>query len=87
LGKRASVTRTVEAKMAAVSEDQIRIEPDNGTVEKRVVVREVKDRTAPYALAITVLFVLTCVIVFFGERLGLRSAQTTTPAATDHLAQ
>ena len=73
--------------MAAVSKDQILIEPEHGTVEKRVVVREVKDRTAPYALALTVLFVLTCVIVFFGERLGLRSAQATPPVATDHLVQ
>jgi hypothetical protein len=65
--------------MAAVSEDQILIEPESRAVQKRVVVREVKDRTAPYALAITVLFILTCVVVFFGERLGLRSGETTTP--------
>jgi hypothetical protein len=68
--------------MAAVSEDQILIEPGNGTVEKRVVVREAKDWTTPYALALTVLFVVTCVIVFFGERLGLRSGEATTPVAT-----
>ena len=68
--------------MAAVTEDQILIEPNNGTVEKRVVVRPVKDRTAPFALALTLLFVVTCVFVFFGERMGLHTAGTTPPAVT-----
>ena len=68
--------------MAAVSEDQILIEPENRRVGKRVVVRPVKDRTAPFALALVILFMITCVFVFFGERMGLRTAQVTPPAAT-----
>lgn len=72
--------------MAAVSEDQILIEPENGRVEKRVVVRPVKDRTAPFALALTLLFVLTCVFVFFGERMGLHT-RGPMPAATTTVVQ
>jgi hypothetical protein len=58
--------------MARIEGEEINVGPDELVVGKKVVAAR-HDRTSPLALIIVVAFVVTCVYVFWGERLGLRS--------------
>jgi hypothetical protein len=57
--------------MATVGEENVHVEPGEVLVEKRVV-PATRDRTSPLGLIIVIAFIITCVYVFWGERLGLR---------------
>lgn len=56
--------------MATVGEDNVHVEPGEVLVERRVA--PARDRTGPLGLIIVIAFIITCVYVFWGERLGLR---------------
>ena len=76
--------------MAEVIERDIAAGPDGEIVERKVVNRR---KFSPLAALILLAFVATCAVVFFGDRLGLRTPppatiQVTTPppAATETIA-
>ena len=67
--------------MAEVIERDVAVGPEGEIVERRQIHRR---RFSPLALLILLAFVGTCVVVFFGDRLGLRTPppatiQVTTP--------
>ncbi len=67
--------------MAEVIERDIVAGPDGEIVERKVVNRR---KFSPLAALILLAFVATCAVVFFGDRLGLRTPppatiQVTTP--------
>ena len=72
--------------MAEVIERDIARGPNEEIVERRVVNRR---KFSPLAALILLAFVATCVVVFFGDRLGLRTPPpatiqvTTPPPATE----
>jgi hypothetical protein len=57
--------------MAQVGEDRVEVEPGEVVVERKVIPATSR-RFSPLALLILVAFVLTCIVVFGGYRLGLR---------------
>lgn len=65
--------------MAQVGPDDVQVEPGEALVERKVV-PATRDRSAPFALILLIAFIVTCVWVFFGDRLGLR--QPTPPQTT-----
>ena len=64
--------------MAQVGNEDIRVEPGEVLVERKIVPAP-RDRTAPYGLILVLAFIVTCAVVFFGDRLGIRE---TTPQTT-----
>ena len=76
--------------MAEVIEREVAVGPEGEIVERRHINRR---RFSPLASLILLAFVGTCAVVFFGDRLGLRTPppatiQVTTPppAATETIA-
>jgi hypothetical protein len=70
--------------MAQKSEEEIIMEPLRGTIEKRSVPARPaapSHSSSLLALAILILFMLTCAAVFFGDRLGLHVAKPATAPA------
>ena len=65
--------------MAKVGDEEINVEPGEVLVERRVVPAQ-RDRTAPLALIIVIAFIVTCIYVFWGEKLGLRGPAPQTAA-------
>jgi hypothetical protein len=70
--------------MAEVIERDVAVGPEGEIVERRHINRR---RFSPLALLILLAFVGTCAVVFFGDRLGLRTpppatVQVTTPTPT-----
>jgi hypothetical protein len=57
--------------MAEVDSDEMRAEPGEVLVERKIVPAQ-RDRTAPYGWILLLAFIATCVVVFFGEKLGIR---------------
>lgn len=57
--------------MARVGDDQVEVEPGEAVVERKVI--PVRSRSSSViALAILAAFLVTCVVVFAGSKLGLR---------------
>ena len=65
--------------MAKVGDEEIHVEPGEVLVERRVVPAR-RDRTGPLGLILAIAFIITCVYVFWGERLGLRAPAPQTTA-------
>ena len=65
--------------MAKVGEDEVHVEPGEVLVERRVVPAR-RDRTGTLGLVIVIAFIITCVYVFWGEKLGLRGPAPQTTA-------
>ena len=70
--------------MAEVIEKEVAVGSDGTIVERRLVNRR---KFSPLAALILLAFVGTCAVVFFGDRLGLRTPppatiQVTTPTPT-----
>lgn len=72
--------------MAEIAENEVEIGPGEVLVERKIVPAH-RQRTSPLAVIILLALVATCVVVFFGDKLGLRErnpqpvpAQTTPPA-------
>jgi hypothetical protein len=65
--------------MAKVGDEEVQVEPGEVLVERRVVPAG-RDRTGPLALIIVIAFIITCIYVFWGERLGLREPAPQTAA-------
>jgi hypothetical protein len=73
---------TQESEMAEVVERDVAVGSDGALVERRLVH---KRKFSPLAALIVLAFIATCAVVFFGDRLGLRTPppatiQVTTPA-------
>ena len=73
--------------MAQIGEDRIEVEPGEVVVERKVI--PARRRMSPFAVFVVVAFVLTCMVVFGGYRLGLReptpfekAAENITPVPT-----
>ena len=58
--------------MAEVGNDELHVEPGEVLVERKIVPAQ-RDRTAPYGWILLFAFIATCVLVFFGEKLGIRT--------------
>jgi hypothetical protein len=58
--------------MAQVGADQVKLEPSEIVVERRIVPG--RRRMSLFAAIVAIAFVLTCLVVFAGYRLGLREA-------------
>ena len=58
--------------MAEVGNDGLHVEPGEVLVERKIVPAQ-RDRTAPYGWIVLFAFIATCVLVFFGEKLGIRT--------------
>jgi hypothetical protein len=70
--------------MAQLGEDQVEVEPGEVVVERKVL--PARRQMSVLAVLVLIAFVLTCVVVFGGYRLGLReptpfekSAENITP--------
>jgi hypothetical protein len=71
--------------VADISGDQVGIEPGEVLVERKIVPAQ-RDRTAPYGWIVLFVFIATCVVVFFGEKFGIRAPapETTAQSAVGH---
>jgi hypothetical protein len=65
--------------MATVGVDNVQVEPGEVLVERKVLPAQ-RNRTGPLALVIVIAFIVTCIYVFWGERLGLRGPAPQTTA-------
>jgi hypothetical protein len=66
--------------VAEIGSDETRVEPGEVLVERKVVPAK-RDGTEIYGWIILLAFIATCILVFFGDRLGI------TPTAPQSTAQ
>ena len=72
--------------MAQIGEDGLEVEPGEVVIERKVI--PARRRMSPFAVLVVVAFILTCMVVFGGYRLGLReptpfkAAENITPVPT-----
>jgi len=71
---------TQESEMAEVIERDVAVGSDGAIVERKVVPH--RKAISPFGVFLVVAFVATCVVVFFGDRLGLGTPRMGTPQAT-----
>ena len=57
--------------MAQVGNQDVQVEPGEVLVERKIIPVP-RDRSAPLGLIVLLAFIVTCVVVFFGDRLGIR---------------
>ena len=57
--------------MAQVGSENVQVEPGEVLVEHKIIPAR-RDRSAPLGLIVLLAFIVTCVVVFFGDRLGIR---------------
>jgi hypothetical protein len=65
--------------VAQIGQDDVQVEPGEVLIERKIVPAP-RDRSAPFGLILLLAFIVTCVVVFFGERLGIRAAPSQTTA-------
>ena len=57
--------------MAQVGNENVQVEPGEVLVERKIISAR-RDRSAPLGLIVLLAFIVTCVVVSFGDRLGIR---------------
>jgi hypothetical protein len=58
--------------VAQVGNENVQVEPGEVLVERKIIPAR-RDRSAPLGLIVLLAFIVTCVVVFFGDRLGIRA--------------
>jgi hypothetical protein len=58
--------------VAQVGNEDVHIEAREVLVERKIV-PAARDRSAPLGLIVLLAFIVTCVVVFLGDRLGIRA--------------
>ncbi|MGZ5852164.1 MAG: hypothetical protein ACXWJH_06290 [Hyphomicrobium sp.] len=57
--------------MAQVGNEDVHVEPGEVLVERKIIPAR-RDRSAPLGLIVLLASIVICVVVFFGDRLGIR---------------
>ena len=72
--------------MAQIGQSELQVGPGEVLVERKIIPAQ-RDRTAPYGLVVLIAFIATCVVVFFGDRLGIRETAPQPQTGTDSVPQ